>query len=640
MKTKIFANIIILSLILTGCASQSQTVLTTIPTSSEEPASTQNPQLIILNPCSVYSGPGSSGFEKIGELTTGDQVTPLGTYNDFILIEKSDLVKGFVPKSDVQTTSQSIPSISSDEVPLQKLDLLPIAFDGGGRTFYKDGVLRLDNSSSSDWYGDSLFDYQLDSSFQFEVQISLTGDFAAIILSGGLSTGNEDIMPKMIIVPDGKIQFQNGIDYNTIEIQVDLPKDQPFIVKFNDPQGKLVTFTDESGNVLKTIDITKDLQGIPAPNGLFPNQELYLGLQAAPKSDLTISKLQLEQVPDGINNAASGKQCTLSAGDRETVMSNKDLSKYGLNYWPDGVMGILRTDKAYTFLAGNSIQIGITSGTLDNPISLSAAPEIKIKNLKQHFDYASGGPVYRDPSGMLLMIYHAENWATNGSDNYYSSLGMAKSTDNGQTWLDLGIIIRQEFDTYDAYAIDIGGGPFVINGDYMYVYYRDALKIGDSRFEVHLAVARARLADVVRAAQKNNTVVDWEKYYQGDWKEPGIAGKASPLETGNLNTDVFDISYDPYLGKYISVLTTTFNGQMNLYYIDSSDGIHWSARQPVDVGAGDGDEVYPTIIGLDDNPQNPGESFYVYYVHTMNWYSDTRWTDASLVRKMITCSGN
>lgn len=630
MRQTLFFGLIAV-LIISACT---PSATTSSPTSTPSIAPTQSSQYPLLQDSKFFSGPGNTGFDVVGEHAKGELVQPLGNYHDFVLVETSEKVKVYVFKGNLEAVGNDIPELASSAVPLISQDLLPLI--SGLKTTVNNGIAMIDNSQSTEWFGQSLGRLDITSNFQLVIQASFSGDFGAILVDGSLPSTGKEMRPKMIILPDGRIQFQNGVDYNTFEIKVDLPKESPFIVKFNDPNGKSVTFTDTNGNEIHTIDVTKDLPNIPAPDGLFPYKQLYIDLQTSPGSSLTISKFLLQSTPEGIYDPAVENECTIIAGEREIVLTNQALSDKGLSYWPDGVMGILRTDADYQFYAGNSRLVGVANGTLENPISNSAFPEIKIKNLKRSFTYASGGPVYRDASGMLLMIYHAENDVTPGSETFYSYLGMAKSTDDGKTWLDLGLFITPEIVDNISYAEDVGSGPFVIVGDYMYVYFKDTLKMVDTRYDVNFAVARAKLADVVQAARDNDSVVAWSKYYHGAWEEPGLGGRSDPIETGNLPTSNFDVAYSSSTHKFVAIITGNLNDHMKLYYIESTDGIHWSARQPMDIS--EGEQVYPTIIGLENDPKSPGASFYVYYLHTPSWQQEIRFFASILARKLITCA--
>lgn len=633
MTQRLLSIVFIVVFVLSSCSTPPVPISS--PTSTPSIAPTQSSQLMLLQNSKLFSGPGNLGFEIMADLTKGELVRPLGVYHDFVLVETGSQVRGYVFKGDLEASGNDIPELASSEVPLISQDLLPLF--SGGKTSVNNGIAMIDNSQSTEWFGQSLGRLDTTSNFQLVIQASFNGDFGAILVYGSLPGTGKEMRPKMIILPDGRIQFQNGADYNTFEIKVDLPKEKPFIVKFNDPNGKFVTFADADGNEIHTIDVTKDLPNIPAPDGLFPYKQLYIDVQTSPGSSLTISKFLLQSTPEGIYDPALENPCTIIAGERETVLTNQALSDKGLSYWPDGVMGVLRTDADYQFFAGNSRLVGVANGTLENPISNSAFPEIKIKNLKESFTYASGGPVYRDASGMLLMIYHAENDVTLGSETFYSYLGMAKSTDNGNTWIDLGLFITPEIVDNISYAEDVGSGPFVIVGDYIYVYFKDTLKMVDTRYDVNFAVARAKLVDVVQAARDSDAVVSWSKYYHGAWEEPGLGGRSDPIETGDLPTSNFDVAYDSTTHKFVAIITGNLNDHMKLYYIESTDGIHWSARQPVDIS--EGEQVYPTIIGLENDPKSPGASFYVYYLHTPSWQPEIRFSASILARKLITCAG-
>ena len=161
-------------------------------------------------------------------------------------------------------------------------------------------------------------------------------------------------------------------------------------------------------------------------------------------------------------------------------------------------MGIIKTDSGYEFIAsdgglhsrqmwhghwvGNNKygSFVTTTGTLDNPlgsgdpqdISVSPNPDPAVNPIYPSYGYMGGGPVYQVPGGMpgagnLLATYHGEL----PNDALYAALGLVASSDNGQTWTDLGEIIRLK----QSYAagldgFEIGDGPLALSPDGKYFY--------------------------------------------------------------------------------------------------------------------------------------------------------------------------
>lgn len=310
----------------------------------------------------------------------------------------------------------------------------------------------------------------------------------------------------------------------------------------------------------------------------------------------------------------------------------------GMTAWVDGTMGVVNNGSSYTFIAPNVNKTARTVGTLDNPVATSVSGSISIGSMKNTYDYAAGGPVYKDPtSGALLMVYHAEIWPGGNYAAFYSLLGMAKSTDDGATWTDLGEIIRLDINyaTSGNPAMDLQGGSFVVKDGYFYVYYKE---YPDTLATPHLAVARASVSSVVAAAVNTTNVVSWTKYYNGSWSEPGIGGHADNLWPGAPNDWEWSaVSYNTYLQKFIFV-TNQFTSLPSAYwtrmiYMDSSDGITWSTPQTLWEDAGH-EDTYMTIVGLGKDPNTSGAQFYVYY-NSSQWKGGSRWNGNYLARKLI-----
>lgn len=318
-----------------------------------------------------------------------------------------------------------------------------------------------------------------------------------------------------------------------------------------------------------------------------------------------------------------------SIGAKETVYSSSKRKSKGSS-WPDGNFGVLSNgDGTYDFYAANSSKIKVTTGTLEDPAKKKVGTG-KIWNIpKKTYKYVAGGPVYEDAaSGARLMVYHAEK---HFGSRYSVDLGLAVSFDpKGLDFFDLGPIITPNIPVgANPYSSDLGGGTFAIKDGMFNVYFRDYLADPADGFSAELAVARAPLADVISNSISGQRT-DFTKYYNGGWTEPGLGGRSSPLEIGNPANWWADVSYNEYLDQMVMVSSQWQAGGTgpDLYLATSSDGVNWSARQPLVLDSGE--QMYPTIIGTGPDPQVTGQSFYVYYT------DGKRWSGAQLARRLVT----
>jgi len=321
--------------------------------------------------------------------------------------------------------------------------------------------------------------------------------------------------------------------------------------------------------------------------------------------------------------------------EAKMIMSTADRRSHGLYYWPDGTMGVLKEGSSYVFWGANSIKLAKTVGNLDDPVAVSTRTGIPISHPKTDMQYAAGGPVYRDAAtGTLIMVYHGERWPGGDPQKFYSVLGLAKSADGGDSWNDLGLIVTPQlpFEKAGKYTVEVTAGSFVIVGDYFYIYFRDYREDGSIN---ELAVARARVADVVAAAI-DGVVVPWTKYFNERWEEPGLGGFSSFLETGNPLVRWLDVSYNEFSGRYIMVVAGMPGpGQVSLYLISSPDGLAWSPRTLVQGQTGE--NMYPTLVGTSDGQRTTGATFYIFYTYSAagEWW---RWNDAVLMRLTLSYS--
>ncbi len=339
---------------------------------------------------------------------------------------------------------------------------------------------------------------------------------------------------------------------------------------------------------------------------------------------------------------AVARTCDMGVGPREVVVPRAKLVALGFKSWPDGIFGVLKDGPQYTFYSAqastNGSTISRTVGTLDDPIAFEARTSVPIRDLKAKLDYLGGGPVYRDrQSGMVLMFYHAERWPSGKSDQFWASYGIAKSVDGGLSWLDLGEFYTPEVPftndippgTTSSRSVPVPAAAYAIIDGYFYVYAKD--RSSYDKPMTWLTVARAPVADVVKAALERDALVPWKKRYEGAWNEPGLAGRASGLEQGNPNTRNSDVTWNEYLGKYVMVVIGSLSQDRDgVYLIESDDGVRWGPRLLIN------DEpklkLFPTIVGTGDDPRVTGAEFYLYYPADRQNQSDT-----DILRRLISC---
>lgn len=319
----------------------------------------------------------------------------------------------------------------------------------------------------------------------------------------------------------------------------------------------------------------------------------------------------------------------LAVGDREVIYTTSQRRNLGLNFWPDGNMGVAAAGNGQIhFYAANSSSSVRTTGSLTSPGA--SKQNVNIYG-SSGYNYLAGGPIYQDPAtGTRLMVYHAEVHG-GSAQQYYTTLGLAVATDSsGLNFQDLGAIVRPNLPQTLNTSIDIGGGSITaFNGD-LYIHYRDFMANGSVN---QLAVARAPLSQVISNAMSRQGT-QFTKYYNGAWSQPGLGGLSSHLETGNRNNGWTSVTYNDYLNQFVMATTEQYgNDRGDLYFVGSVDGVNWGPRVPIALDVGE--QFYPSLVGMGPDPARTGQSFYVYYTDSQAgmW---NRWNDALLVRRQIT----
>ena len=339
--------------------------------------------------------------------------------------------------------------------------------------------------------------------------------------------------------------------------------------------------------------------------------------------------------------------------------------------WPDTELGVIKTTQGYAFFAsdggyhgrqnwegvseGNNKYGSVTRtlGTLDNPlgsespidVSIRPNPDPAANPFYSSYDYLGGGPVYRVPAGKtgagnLLMVYHAEI-PTVTTMSFYSVLGLASSTDEGFTWIDLGEIVRinqgyrPDMDGYDIGDSNLVASP---DGRYFYLYFADWLANGTTHWLASInivALARAPIDAVLAAAfaAKNPHASAFEKRYDGWNVDQGMGGYSRDLRPDAPFWGPLRVSWNSDLNRYQAFIN---NGSL-IAYAESPDGLLWSMPTVLKNFSGDPHHpgFYVTPVGLGNDPDILGKKFDVLYTYYPN--NGQGWAGASVRRFTVSC---
>jgi hypothetical protein len=187
-------------------------------------------------------------------------------------------------------------------------------------------------------------------------------------------------------------------------------------------------------------------------------------------------------------------------------------------------------------------------------------------------------------------------------------IGAVVSYDNGETWDDLGLVLTGGADTLNLEGRNFwfagGNGDFSVildrQGEYFYflfgTYYKDVSQQG-------ISLARMRYADLKCPVGR---VMKW---HNGDWQEPGLRGKVTPIipvhaDWYSPEPDTFwgpSIHWNHHIQQYVILMNRAIDPrwkQDGIYISftpDISDPTSWT--DPVRILQETG--WYPQVIGSD-----------------------------------------
>jgi uncharacterized protein (TIGR03437 family) len=181
-------------------------------------------------------------------------------------------------------------------------------------------------------------------------------------------------------------------------------------------------------------------------------------------------------------------------------------------------------------------------------------------------NYAAPGSVVQDPTlppGNLIMIYEAENHCPGGVNQFpfYGTTGFARSSDNGKTWPAPENGVLGGPTRYPV--LQNSTPPPTTEHGYIGNAIPSAFVDKDTNKNYHLYITytsypmeRVHVARAQLSAQSSSGQLNFLKWYNGSFSQPGIGGAESPITPSagcpgsQFNSE---ISYNDDLGQYLLI---------------------------------------------------------------------------------------
>lgn len=316
-----------------------------------------------------------------------------------------------------------------------------------------------------------------------------------------------------------------------------------------------------------------------------------------------------------------GQDYTFSLGNRDELSNEANVPIYP--WFPDGHIAVLaEPENNKHIMYWSEYENYRTEGDFPFPeYQLTLSPNESIFGGRRSGErWDNGGSwlmsVFRQDGDNLVGFYHAEDhWdrTTNPEGIAWKSLARTTSNDNGFTWTEGEQIItsaspKPETPTWG------GAGDNCVIWDHK-----------NNRWISYYQEHWLRMAVSYDIEGKPGT---WFKYYNGEFNEPGLEGRSSPIPGlmskpgGNPS-----VHFNTYLEQFVMVWHSWVT--TSIYISTSNDGIDWAEPKLLEPNSGSRRAWYPTIIGTSDT--SAGKIARLYYADIAPGFASRDFVSKALV---------
>ncbi len=281
--------------------------------------------------------------------------------------------------------------------------------------------------------------------------------------------------------------------------------------------------------------------------------------------------------------------------DTDGVSMPSQVDSNSPAYWKDGTFHLLNSTGGNPPLLSDGA----------NQFQLATPQSVRVSQMQPWPMWIEA--VWPEEGGVVLGWYHQEHWGLcAGSRLAVPQIGAVISYDGGATFQDMGAVLTSG-DPFNCaaqngyFAGGVGDFTVMLDREKQYFYFFFSNYAGPVESQ---GVAVARMPYSARYYPVGNV----QKFYNGDWSEPGLGGRVTPIWAAkaswmDADTNAFwgpSIHWNTYLKSYVILMNhscCTTDWPQDGIYVSFNDNLGdptaWSKPRKLLDNSG----WYPQVLG-------------------------------------------